>query len=78
MIFGGFTFGSEVLLGRIAGFYGFSIPEAKTQTSLADFVRAHLQGKPKLGDHISVADKKLIIQRMDGERITKVGLDLKL
>ena len=70
------TFTSEVLLGRIAAFYGFSIPEAENETSLADFVRARLQGKPKLGDHISFADKKLVIQGMDGERITKVELDL--
>jgi hypothetical protein len=48
-MFGGFTFASEVLLGRIASFYGFSIPEGETETSLADFVRARLQGKPKLG-----------------------------
>jgi hypothetical protein len=26
-MFGGFTFASEVLLGRLAAFYGFSIPE---------------------------------------------------
>ena len=70
------TFTSEMLLGRIAAFYGFSIPEGENETSLADFVRARLQGKPKLGDHISFADKKLVIQGMDGERITKVGLDL--
>jgi hypothetical protein len=71
------TFASEVLLGRIAAFYGFSIPEAENETSLAEFVRARLQGEPKLGDHISFADKKLVIQGMDGERITKVGLELK-
>ena len=76
-MFEGFTFDSEALLGRIAAFYGFSIPEAENETSLADFVRARLQGQPKLGDHISFADKKLVIQGMDSERITKVGLDLK-
>ena len=76
-MFSGFTFGSEVLLGRIAAFYGFPIAEAENETSLADFVRAHLQGKPKLGDHICFADTKLVIQGMDGERITRVGLDLK-
>jgi NhaP-type Na+/H+ and K+/H+ antiporter len=76
-MFGGFTFASEVLLGRIAGFYGFSIPEAENETSLADFVRARLQGTPKLGDHISFADTKLVIQGMDGERITNVGLELR-
>ena len=75
-MFGGFTFASGVLLGRIAAFYGFSIPEAENETSLADFLRARLQGKPKLGDHISFADKRFVIQDMDGERITKVGLEL--
>lgn len=77
MIFGGFTFAGEVLLGRIAAFYGFSIPEAENKTSLADFVRARLQQKPKLGDHISFADKRLIIQDMDAQQITKVGLELR-
>jgi cell volume regulation protein A len=74
--FGGFTFASDVLLGRIAAFYGFSVPEAENETSLADSLRARLQGKPKLGDHISFTDKRLVIQDMDGERITKVGLEL--
>jgi hypothetical protein len=32
VIFGGFTFGSEVLLGRIAGFYGFPIPATQNGT----------------------------------------------
>ena len=53
----------------------FSIPEGENETSLADFVRARLQGKPKLGDHISFAGKTLLIQGMDRERITKVGLE---
>ena len=57
MIFGGFTFAGEVLLGRIAGFYGFAIPAAENETSLAEVVRARLEGEPKLGDHISFADK---------------------
>ena len=76
MRFGGFTFASDVLLGRIAAFYGFSVPEAENEASLGDFFRARLQGKPKLGDHISFTDKRLVIQDMDGERITKIGLEL--
>ena len=39
-MFQGFTFASEVLLGRLARFYGLSIPEGHHETSLADFVRA--------------------------------------
>jgi NhaP-type Na+/H+ and K+/H+ antiporter len=76
-MFSGFTFASDVLLGWIAALYGFSISEAENETSLADFVCARLQGKPKSGDHVSFADNKLVIQGIDGERITKVGLELK-
>ena len=33
-MFGGFTFASEVLLGRIAAFYGLSIPKRRMQRLL--------------------------------------------
>ena len=75
-MFSGFTFASETLLGRIAAFYGFSIPEAENETSLADFIRSRLQGKPKLGDHISFEHFDLVIREMNGERITTIGLEL--
>ncbi len=75
MIFGGFTFAGEVLLGKIAGFYGFFIPETEKQASLADFVRARSRGTPILGDHVALGDLELIIQDMEGERITQVGLE---
>ena len=32
-MFSGFTFDSEVVLGSIAAFYGFQIPEAEDETS---------------------------------------------
>lgn len=75
-MFGGFTFASEVLLGRIAAFYGFSIPEAENGTSLADFVRARLQKKPNLGDHISFADKKLVFKAWMASRSPRLGSSL--
>jgi len=76
VIFGGFTFGSEVLLGRIAGFYGFPIPAIHNGTSLADFVRARLPNNPTLGDRIRLEDIELVVRGMDGERITRIGLEL--
>ena len=76
MIFGGFTFDGEVLLGRIARFYGFAIPEADNQTSVANFVRARLPHRPILGDRIRLEDIELVIRGMSGERITRIGLEL--
>jgi cell volume regulation protein A len=76
MTFGGFTFASEVPLGSIAAFYGFSIPEAENETSLADFVCARLPPSPTLGDRITFEGIELVVRGMNGDRITKIGLEL--
>lgn len=77
-MFEGFTFASEVLLGRLARFYGLSIPEGENETSLADFVRARLPNSPALGNRISFGNVGLVVGRMKGEHITRIGLDLNL
>lgn len=75
-MFQGFTFASEVLLARLARFYGLSVPEGHNETSLADFVRARLPDKPALGDRISFDGVGLVVGGMNGEHITRIGLDL--
>jgi hypothetical protein len=54
-MFDGFTFASEVRLGRLARFYGLFVRDGDNETSLADFVRARLPNTPTLGDRISFA-----------------------
>jgi NhaP-type Na+/H+ and K+/H+ antiporter len=76
--FGGFTFTSEVLLGKVAAFYGLSIPAAEHETSLAEFVCARLPRNPGLGDRIRLEDIELVVRGMHGERITSIGLELEL
>ena len=71
MIFGGFTFAGEVLLGRIAGFCGFAIAAAENQTSLANFLCVRLSHAPTLGDRIRLGDIDLVVRGMNGERITR-------
>jgi NhaP-type Na+/H+ and K+/H+ antiporter len=71
-----FEFASEILLGRIAAFYGFSIPEVENQTSVADFVGARLTRNPTLGDHIRLEDIELVVRGMHRGRITRIGLEL--
>jgi NhaP-type Na+/H+ and K+/H+ antiporter len=75
-MFTGFTFAGEMLLGRIAAHYGFAIPEAENETSLGDLIRARLPGRPLLGDQISFAGIKFVVQGVKSERITKVGLGM--
>jgi NhaP-type Na+/H+ and K+/H+ antiporter len=74
--FVGFNFASEVLLGRLARFYGLSIPEGHNETSLADFVRARLTDNPTLGARISFGSVALVVGGMNGQHITRIGLDL--
>jgi NhaP-type Na+/H+ and K+/H+ antiporter len=74
--FKGFTFASEVLLARIAGFYGFPAPEAEKEASLADFVRARLPHNPTLGDRIRFEGIELVVRDMSGGQITRIGLEL--
>ena len=75
MIFEGFTFGGGVLLGALAGFYGFAIPEADEETSLAEFVGARLHQQPMLGDRVRWQDLDLSVQGLDDGRITRIGLE---
>lgn len=76
MTFGGFTFASEVLLGRIAAFYGFPIPETERATSLADFIRARLPHNPTMGDRIRIEHVELVVREMIGNQIATIGLEL--
>ena len=76
MIFGGFTFGSEVLLASIPAFYGFAIPGRKTTLSLAEFVRARLPDNPTVGDRIRLEGMELVVRGIHGEQITSVALQL--
>jgi potassium/hydrogen antiporter len=71
-----FTFAGEVPLGRISQFYGLSVPEGHNETSLADFIRARLLNNPTLGDRIGFGSVGLVIRGMNGEHITRIGLDL--
>ena len=75
-MFGGFTFASEVLLGRIAAFYGLPIPETERASSLAEVVRARLPHSPTLGDSIRIEDIELVVREMIGGRIATIGLEL--
>ena len=51
-------------------------PRDTTKRLLLIFVRARLPNNPTLGDRISFGSVGLVIGRMNGKRITRIGLDL--
>jgi len=75
-IFGEFTFGGDLPVGKLAEFYDLPVPETERQASLADFLQARLRRKPLVGDRVRVGDIELIVKGVRGERITEVGIEL--
>ena len=73
MIFEGFTFEGDVLLGTIAAFYGFDVSSADKITSLAEWVRGHACREPVVGDCVRFQRIEHTVQHMVGKRITKIG-----
>jgi cell volume regulation protein A len=75
-VFGEFTFGGDLPVGKLVEFYDLPVPEADRSSSLADFLQARLRRKPLVGDRVRVGDIELIVQGVRGEQITEVGIEL--
>jgi cell volume regulation protein A len=74
--FGKFIFAGEVPIGRIANFYGFPVPQAEKAKPLAEFVRDHLHVTPTVGDGVRLEAIELVVQEVEDNQITRVGLEL--
>jgi potassium/hydrogen antiporter len=75
-IFGEFTFGGDLPVGKLAEFYDLPVPEAELVVPLADFLQARLRRTPLVGDRIRVGNIELIVQGVRGGRITEAGIEL--
>ena len=74
--FGAFHFAGHVPVGNIAEFYSLPIPQAEKATPIGDFITGRLPAKPTVGDAIRIGIIGLVVHRVDGERITAVGLEI--
>ena len=54
-VFGEFTFGGDLPVGKLAEFYDLPVSEAERGTLLADFLQARLRRKPLVGDRVRSA-----------------------
>jgi cell volume regulation protein A len=74
-LLGDFFVSGDVTLGALAEIYGLSVgPEAAAP--LADYLKARLGRPPKSGDTVPLGPIVLVVRRLDGERVTEVGLRL--
>jgi cell volume regulation protein A len=74
--FGEFVFSGDVPIGRIANFYGFPVPRNEMANLLTDFIQDHLEGRPRVGAEVRIEEIELVVQDVEGARITRVALEL--
>ncbi|MGQ0620260.1 MAG: potassium/proton antiporter [Panacagrimonas sp.] len=55
--------------------YGIDLPDAATGRSVAQFFETVVP-KPVIGDRLRLGDMELVVKRMEGQRITEIGLRL--
>lgn len=74
--FGEFVLNGEVRLSDLSMAYGLVLPPGVTDLSLADYIRRELHTTPVVGDRLALAGVGLVVRKMEGARITRVGLKL--
>jgi potassium/hydrogen antiporter len=74
--FGAFQFAGHVPFGKIADFYGLPVAQAEKATPVGDFLAGRLAARPAVGDSIGIGTIGLVVHDVNGERITRVGLEL--
>ena len=66
----------EAPLAALAAQYGQPVPAGMEERTLAQFVCAEIDGPPVAGDRVRLGGLELVIRKVEGGRITQVGLRL--
>jgi len=75
-LLGDFFVSGDVELGALADIYGLSVEADEAASPLADYLKAHLGRPPRSGDTLPLGPIVLVVRRLDGERVSEVGLRL--
>ncbi|WP_136246730.1 potassium/proton antiporter [Halomonas borealis] len=74
--FGAFNFNGDAPLGDIADAYGLTLSPGEEEMTLADFISLRVGGHPVVGDDVDWHGIHWVVNEMDGNRVTRVGLRL--
>lgn len=75
-VFGEFLLDGGVTVGVMADFYGVQVEEAVRGMALRDFMALRLRRRPVVGDRLRLDQVELVISQMDGNRISRIGIEL--
>lgn len=75
-VLGEFSFPADVKIAELARAYDFPIPADEGGISAAQFLTRHLRKQPDTGDRLRLGPVELIVQAVEGTRITMIGIEL--
>ncbi len=73
--YGEFTVDPYARVDALAAAYGIEVPVSANEHTLAGFFHLHMRN-PVVGDRLRLGAMELVVRKMDGERITQLGLRL--
>lgn len=76
--FGEFELSGEAHLDEVAEAYGIAVPDSVVGRSLAEHFARSFHGRPSVGDTLPFGAATLVVRRVEGARVTRVGLRLPL
>ena len=72
--FGDFILDSNARMGDVGLMYGVDVDESEVDLNLGEFMLAHSNGHPVVGDHFVRYDMVWTVADVDGDQVLKVGL----
>ena len=77
VFFGEFVLNGDARLGDVAAAYGVVLADRDRDLTLDAYLRQRLDTQVVVGDRLNLQNVELVVRRMEGNRIIKVGLKLK-
>jgi potassium/hydrogen antiporter len=74
--FGEFAFAGSVTLGQLEALYGLPVPAERQAMTLSHFFAEELNEHPIIGDRLTLGGSALIVREVEGDEVTRVGLQL--
>lgn len=76
LAFGELPIRGETPLGEVARFYELDLGDGDPAQPIADWVAARLGGRPELDAALPIPGGRLMVRRLEGRRVSSVGLQL--
>jgi cell volume regulation protein A len=75
-VYGEFTFDGTLPANVLATLYGIPVTPEEAAQPLGEVLLRHLDRLAVVGDRVRLGEVELVVREMDGDRVTRVGIEL--